>query len=184
MSFLAIYDEEGNLLELIKDYTVASKELSKLGVRFERISANKELSFAADQKEVINAYKEYIDELTKEFNFKSMDVVSLTPENPKNQELRELFTKEHTHSDFEIRIFVDGSGTFYLHPDDKVYVVFCEKGDFISVPAKVEHWFDMGSKAFFKAIRFFSIPDGWVAKPTNSNLPKTIPDHDKIKNLA
>ncbi len=180
MSHLAVYDEEGKLLELLKEYKDISKRLSGLGVRFERWETDHELSWGAQQEEVVKAYKDDIERIINEFGFKTLDVVSLTPDNPKKDELRNMFLKEHTHSDFEVRFFVDGSGTFYLHLDDKVYVVFCEKGDFISVPAGTKHWFDMGSKPFFKAIRFFLIPEGWVGHFTGSDISLKIPTHDEI----
>lgn len=91
-----------------------------------------------------------------------------------------MFLFEHTHSDFEIRFFVDGCGTFYIHHSDKVYAIICEKGDLISIPAETTHWFDMGTKPFFKAIRFFTIPDGWVGKFTGSDISKRIPTHDEL----
>ena len=182
MSHLAIYDEEGNLLELLKEYQDVSKALSGLGVRFERWNT-KPISLEAGQEEVIDVYKDDIDRINNEFGFKSMDVVSLNPNHPKKDEFRSMFLNEHTHSDFEVRFFVDGSGTFYIHIDDKVYVVFCEKGDFISVPADTKHWFDMGQKPFFKAIRFFLIPDGWVGHFTGSSISLKIPSHDDIATL-
>lgn len=180
MSLLLIFDEEGQLLERFKEYETIKDKLSSIGIRFERWKEDKELSWSASQEEVLEAYREEVDKIIKEFEFKSIDVVSLTPEHPKKEELRNMFLSEHTHSDFEVRFFVDGCGTFYLHPDDKVYVVLCEKGDFISVPANTKHWFDMGTKPFFKAIRFFSIPDGWVANFTGSDISKRIPSHDEI----
>lgn len=183
MSALLVYDEQGRLLEIIKDHELIAQKLSDIGVSFEWWET-KEVSFDAGQEEVLEAYKDEVEKIVREFNFKSVDVVSLTPEHPKREELRRMFLSEHTHSDFEVRFFVDGCGTFYLHPDDKVYVVFCERGDFISVPANTKHWFDMGSKPFFKAIRFFSIPDGWVANFTGSNISTLIPDHDSIERLV
>ena len=42
-------------------------------------------------------------------------------------EMRQKFLNEHTHADFEVRFFVDGSGLFYLHVGDRVYLVLCEK---------------------------------------------------------
>ena len=35
----------------------------------------------------------------------------------------------------EIRFFVQGAGTFYLHLGDEVVAVLCEAGDLLSVPA-------------------------------------------------
>lgn len=180
MSLLAVYDEEGRLLEKKQDYEDIREKLSSLGVLFERWNTDRELPWSATQEEVLQAYKEEVERIVKEYGFKSIDVVSLTPDHPKKEEFRNMFLSEHTHSDFEVRFFVDGSGTFYLHIGDKVYVVLCEKGDFISVPANTKHWFDMGTKPFFKAIRFFSIPDGWVANFTGSEISKRLPTHDEI----
>jgi 1,2-dihydroxy-3-keto-5-methylthiopentene dioxygenase len=99
--------------------------------------------------------------------------------------LRSKFLSEHTHSDFEIRFFVDGQGLFYLHVEQKVYVVLCEKGDLISVPANTTHWFDMGTRPFFKAIRFFTTPDGWEGHFTGSDIASRLPDFDQyVHDLA
>ncbi|MEN3029142.1 MAG: cupin [Aquificaceae bacterium] len=184
MSLLAVYTEEGELLELVKEYEEIEKRLAPLGVRFERWKVEKDLPWSATQEEVLEAYREEVERIVREFEFKSLDVVSLTPEHPKKEELRNMFLSEHTHSDFEVRFFVEGCGTFYLHPDNRVYAVLCEKGDFISVPANTRHWFDMGTQPFFKAIRFFSIPEGWVANFTGSDISKKIPTHDQITCLG
>ncbi len=180
MSFLAVFDQEGRLLEATKDHNEIAQKLSQIGVHFERWKAEKELPWSASQEEVLEAYKGDIDRIVREFGFKSIDVVSLTPENPKKEDLRKMFLSEHTHSDFEVRFFVEGAGTFYLHPHQEVYAVLCERGDFISVPANTKHWFDMGTEPFFKAIRFFSLPEGWVAQFTGSDIATRIPTHDEI----
>lgn len=184
MSLLAVFDEEGKLLEVVKEHGEITKRLSQIGVQFERWQADRELSWSAGQEEVLEAYREDVERIVREFDFKSLDVVSLTPDHPKKEELRNMFLSEHTHSDFEVRFFVEGCGTFYLHPDNRVYVVLCEKGDFISVPANTRHWFDMGREPFFKAIRFFSIPDGWVASFTGSGISQKILPHDEILKLT
>ncbi len=182
MTLLLIYDEEGNLLEKVYDYREISQKLENLGVTLEKWET-KNLDESATPQEVLQAYKEEIDRINKMYNFQSIDVVSLTPDHPKKEELRNMFLNEHTHSDFEVRYFVYGSGTFYLHIKDRVYVTLCEDGDFISVPANTPHWFDMGSKPSFKAIRFFSIPDGWVASFTGSSISKKFPTHDEVINI-
>jgi len=78
-----------------------------------------------------------------------------------------------------VRFFVEGSGLFYLHAGDKVYTVLCGKGDLISIPANTTHWFDMGTNPYFKAIRFFTTPDGWVGNFTGSEIAKKFPDFDQ-----
>src|ERR1051325_289093 len=48
-------------------------------------------------------------------------------------QVRVKFLAEHTHSEDEVRYFVDGSGLFWFHQADApVYRVKCEKGDFRS----------------------------------------------------
>src|SRR3546814_6097561 len=84
--------------------------------------------------------------------------------------MRAKFLSEHTHADDEVRFFVEGSGQFYLHMNDRVYVMLCEAGDLISVPAGTRHWFDTGPNPMFTAIRLFVSPDGWVADFTGDPI--------------
>jgi 1,2-dihydroxy-3-keto-5-methylthiopentene dioxygenase len=106
-------------------------------------------------------------------------VVSLQPDHPQKTAFREKFLAEHIHEDFEVRFFVDGKGLFYLHIGDKVYAVLCERGDLISVPANTTHWFDMGENPCFKCIRLFTIPEGWVATFTGSDIAASFPTFDQ-----
>ncbi len=156
-------------------------ELKKIGVLFERWNAKKPISEDSSEEEITQAYMEDIQRLMKVFGFKSYDVISMTPDHPKKDELRNKFLKEHTHSDFEVRFFVYGDGAFYLHPNDKVYIVICEKGDLISVPAGVPHWFDMGTSPNFKCIRLFTTEEGWVANYTGSDIADRFPKYDELK---
>lgn len=182
MSRLAIYDEQGKALQgVVDDHGVIAATLGDLGVRFERWEAMQPLSREAGQEEVLAAYKEDVQRLTDEYGFQSVDVVSLRPDNPQKAEFREKFLAEHTHSDFEVRFFVEGSGLFYLHVNDRVYLVECEQGDLISVPAGVTHWFDMGADPDFKCIRLFVIPDGWVGEFTGSGIAQHFPSYDDFR---
>jgi 1,2-dihydroxy-3-keto-5-methylthiopentene dioxygenase len=69
--------------------------------------------------------------------------------------MRGKFLDEHTHAEDEVRFFAEGSGMFYLHIGGKVYMVLCEAGDFISVPAGTTHWFDMGPSPDLEAENLF-----------------------------
>jgi 1,2-dihydroxy-3-keto-5-methylthiopentene dioxygenase len=116
-----------------------------------------------------------VDRLMRENGFKSVDVVSLTPDHPQREALRARFLDEHTHSEDEVRFFVDGQGLFYIHKAEQVYAVLCEKGDLVSVPDNTTHWFDMGPEPRFTAIRLFSNPEGWVASFTGSDIASRFP---------
>ena len=149
--------------------------LGKVGVHFERWKAGAELPQNATQDQVIAAYKAEVDRLSAAAGYQSVDVIRITPDNPNKEALRTKFLDEHTHDEDEVRFFVEGSGAFYLHLDDKVYQVVCTRDDLLSVPAGTLHWFDMGPEPFFTAIRLFITPDGWVAKFTGDKISQSIP---------
>lgn len=155
--------------------------LHGIGVRFERWQAEQPLGVTAEQDEVIAAYREPIDALMGEYGFQSVDVIALRPDHPDRQALRQKFLDEHTHSDFEVRFFVEGKGLFYIHADDKVYGVMCEQGDLISVPAGTRHWFDMGEAPDFKCIRLFTTPEGWAANYTGDAIAKSFPSFEAFQ---
>ena len=181
MSTLAIYDDQGNFMDqLYTDAQQIAEQLKVIGVQFEQWQANKPLSADAQQDEVLAAYDEDVQRLNRQYGFQTTDVVALRPNNPQKAEFRQKFLAEHTHADFEVRFFVDGKGLFYLHANNKVYHVLCEKGDLISVPANTTHWFDMGENPDFKCIRLFVIPEGWVGEFTGSDIATKFPNFDQF----
>jgi len=180
MSALSVYlDNQPDFGELYTDFTAIRNQLDKIGVQFERWTANCPLSPDADQTSVLAAYADSIDRLKQQYGFQSVDVIKLNPDHPEKADFRQKFLAEHIHHDFEVRFFVEGRGLFYLHVDDNVYAVLCEKGDLISVPANTTHWFDMGENPEFTCIRLFTTPEGWVADFTGSEIAKTFPTFDQ-----
>ncbi len=177
MSELSIYaDTDSTKPEATyANHADIARVLAEKGVRFERWQANSPLTLHAQQAEVLAAYKSDIERLMQENGFQSVDVISLSADHPDKATLRQKFLSEHTHSEYEVRFFVDGQGLFSLHVGDKVYNVLCEKGDLISVPAGTTHWFDMGPNPNFKAIRLFTNPEGWVAHFTGNDIANRFP---------
>lgn len=184
MSTLKIYSETNGATATQTMLTMdeIASELHRIGVRFERWQASKPLSETSTNEEIINAYRESVDRLMKDFNFTSVDVIAMTPDHPDKAALRKKFLDEHQHSDFEVRFFIDGKGLFYLHADNRVYGVLCEKGDLLSVPANMPHWFDMGENPFVKCIRLFTTPEGWVANYTGDPIAQSFPKFEQFTN--
>jgi len=181
MSTLKVYDAAtAELQENISNHDDISSALHGVGVRFERWEASQPLSDGASQDEVIGVYQKSVDALMTEYGFQSVDVVALGPDHPDREALRQKFLSEHTHSEFEVRFFVDGSGLFYIHQGDRVFGVMCEQGDLISVPANTKHWFDMGEAPSFKCIRLFTNPEGWVAQYTGDEIAKSFPTYEQF----
>lgn len=176
MSILTVHpDDQPQQAEVFSEFDSIARKLQGIGIQFERWRADRELVADADQAAVITAYRDSIDRLIQAYGFQSVDVISVRPDHPDKVALRNKFLAEHIHDDFEVRFFVDGQGLFYLHPDDKVYLVLCEQGDLISVPAHTRHWFDMGENPNLKAIRLFTTPEGWVAHFTGSDIARKFP---------
>ena len=152
------------------DKAAMARVLASAGVRYEQWQAVGALTEQPSQEEVLDVYRREIDRLIDEEGYQSVDVVSMTPEHPQKQAAREKFLEEHSHSEDEVRFFVDGQGLFSLHIGERIYEVLCTKGDLISVPANTPHWFDMGPNPNFTAIRLFNNPEGWVANFTGSDI--------------
>lgn len=179
MSILTIYPaHQPDQGETFNDYADIKTQLQAIDVEFEHWNAHTVLSPDADQGSIINAYQKSIDKLNLRYGFKAIDVINITPNHPDKMAIRQKFLAEHTHDDFEVRFFVEGKGLFYLHANDKVYTVLCEAGDLISVPNNTPHWFDMGENPQLKVIRFFTIPEGWVAEFTNNPIATHFPTFD------
>ena len=157
------------------DHASIAEQLEKIGVRFEQWEAAKPVQPGATPEEVMAAYHEDIDRLVKDNGFKTVDVVSIAPDNENREAMRAKFLDEHFHKEDEVRFFVAGSGLFTLHVNDRVYEVKCEAGDLIGVPDGTRHWFDMGPEPYFVAIRFFTEPDGWVGHFTGTDIAQKFP---------
>jgi Uncharacterized conserved protein, contains double-stranded beta-helix domain len=180
MSRLRIFDENdpGQPLFASRDGDAIAAELGKIGVTFERWRASKPIEPGASPEAVMEAYRADIDRLVAERGFRTVDVVSIAPDNPNREEMRRKFLDEHFHKEDEVRFFVAGSGLFTLHVDGKVYEVECVKDDLIAVPDGTKHWFDMGESPNFVAIRFFTEPDGWVGHFTGTDIAGRFPRYE------
>lgn len=185
MSLLTIYnDSSADVIEVISENNTIMNRLEGIGVLFEQWEASSHLNDDAPNEMILDAYQDSINKLKERYGFQSADVIALNPDHPDKVALRNKFLDEHTHSDFEVRFFVDGKGLFYIHHDNLVYAILCEKSDLISVPANTPHWFDMGVAPQFKCIRLFTTPEGWVANYTGSDIARRFPSFDEYIQAA
>ncbi len=180
MGTLTIYDDANPAEPLFRsgDNAVIAARLAEAGIRFEQWRALRALPADADDQAVLAAYQPDIDRLVAQEGYRSWDVVRVLPDNENRAAMRGKFLDEHTHAEDEVRFFAEGSGMFYLHIGPRVYMVLCEAGDFISVPAGTTHWFDMGPRPHFTALRLFMSPDGWVASFTGTRYSAEFPKYE------
>jgi 1,2-dihydroxy-3-keto-5-methylthiopentene dioxygenase len=181
MSRLRIFNDADphTPLSTTEDLATIAERLKPIGVRFEQWTAGCDVKAGDTPEQVMAAYRADIDRLIAENGFKTVDVVSITPDHPQREAMRAKFLDEHFHKEDEVRFFVAGSGLFTLHVADRVYEIRCECGDLIGVPDSTTHWFDMGPEPSFVAIRFFTEPDGWVGHFTGTDIAQKFPRHEK-----
>jgi 1,2-dihydroxy-3-keto-5-methylthiopentene dioxygenase len=81
------------------------------------------------------------------------------------------FARAHRHDDHETRWIVDGEGVFgFVRPGGEQMMLTVTAGDFIQVPAGVEHWFVLTEARRIKAVRHFTDKAGWVPRYTGTPL--------------
>ena len=182
MTMLTVFKDSDPAAPLLQtsDIDAITKELNGIGIRFEQWSTDSNVTADYTPEQVLAAYEKDISRLKQEGGYQAADVISLAEDNPAKDELRKKFLDEHTHSEDEVRFFVRGNGLFYLHKDGRVFATLCEQGDLISVPANTTHWFDMGSKPNFTAIRLFTNPEGWVANFTGNDIAARFPKYEDL----
>ena len=185
MSKLKIFDAQtANLLCESENFEDIKANLEKVGIDFQRWQSlfeklgGKQDKHSLSNEEILDIYKPEIIRLRAQSGYRGVDIINIQQDfaqKPEFEERREQFLEEHTHIDDEIRYFIDGRGLFSIHKESKVYSVLCEEGDFISVPADIKHWFDMGSEPNFKCIRFFADQSGWQANYEPESISSKFP---------
>lgn len=149
--------------------------LAPAGIRLERWDTEAALADDATDADVLAAYAGEIERLNRIGGYTSCDVIRLTPDHPDRAALRAKFLAEHVHDDDEVRFFVEGAALFYIRHGGVVHALECAAGDLIVLPAGTVHWFDMGARPRFTAIRLFTTPEGWVARYTGDPIAQAIP---------
>ncbi len=148
------------------------------GIFFDQWFCDVEFEDHASTEEILAAYHSDLDPFMKNGGYQTADVISINSLTENYEAIRAKFLAEHTHSEDEIRFFVDGQGLFWFHLENEdVFNLLCERGDLISVPAGTKHWFDAGeTHPFVKAIRIFIDMSGWIPQYTESSLEQQFKD--------
>jgi 1,2-dihydroxy-3-keto-5-methylthiopentene dioxygenase len=177
---LRIFDEnrpDAPLRESTDGAEIA-RELAAVGVRFERWTADAPLAADADEAEILAAYKSSVERVQKDGGYQTVDVLRLAKGTPNTEPVRKKFLDEHSHTEDEVRFFVEGSGAFYLRLAGHVYQAICVRGDLLSVPAGTRHWFDMGPDPEFTALRWFNNQEGWIPQFTGDTIAAQFPRYE------
>jgi 1,2-dihydroxy-3-keto-5-methylthiopentene dioxygenase len=130
----------------------------------------------ASQEEILAAYAPVLEPYMVKNGYRTADVISVNDKTPNIATLKAKFLPEHTHTEDEVRFFVDGQGDFWFNlasskkqsAGTTTFRLRCVAGDLLAVPAGYPHWFDLGETPFVKAIRIFTDASGWTPHYTES----------------
>ncbi|MFF7652543.1 acireductone dioxygenase [Streptomyces sp. NPDC007983] len=159
--------------------------LKEFGVEYGHWELRATVTANTTQEELLASYRTEVDALCARDGLVLVDVAQLHPASgpewaERAAKARSAFLEEHRHAEDEVRFFAHGTGCFYLHIEGSVYAVVCEAGDLLSVPAGTRHWFDMGPRPEFAAIRFFKEEEGWVGDFTRDPIAQDFPRLDEL----
>ncbi|MEV0708910.1 1,2-dihydroxy-3-keto-5-methylthiopentene dioxygenase [Nocardia aurea] len=167
------------------DDAVITAELARRGIAFDRWPVVADAASVASD-ELLAHYADEVAALNASGRYRHIDIARIHPDDadpawPQTAAgARAKFLDEHRHAEDEVRYFAAGRGCFYLRLEDEVLAVVCEGGDLLSVPAGTRHWFDMGTRPDFIAIRFFEEADGWVGDFTGDPIGAGFPTLDEL----
>ncbi len=140
-----------------------SEFLKPFGIWFEQWQVAGRLKDSATDQDILDEYAAEIAKVKARGGFVTADVINVNPQTPNLDGMLQKFSKEHTHSEDEVRFTVSGRGVFHLHPEGgPVFGVTVETGDMINVPRGTKHWFNLCDDRHIRCIRFFEDTSGWT----------------------
>ncbi len=167
MARIRIQDENREISDVqeIRDF------LEPFGIWYEKWDVAGRIGPEATNEEILTAYAPEIDRLKQAGNFVTADVINVSPATPNLDVMLAKFSKEHTHSEDEVRFTVRGSGVFHIHPENgPVFGIQVESGDLVNVPRDTKHWFDLCDDRTIRCIRLFQDQSGWAPHYVENSL--------------
>jgi 1,2-dihydroxy-3-keto-5-methylthiopentene dioxygenase len=145
--------------------------LQPFGIWYEKWDVAGRLGPEATNEEILETYAPEIERLKKVGNFVTADVINVSAATPNLDAMLAKFSKEHTHSEDEVRFTVKGRGVFHIHPPGgPVFAIQVEAGDLINVPAGTQHWFDLCHDRNIRCIRLFQDSSGWTPQYIDAGI--------------
>lgn len=167
MAIVRIPDESRTLT----DAQEITAYLAGIGIDYENWEPSQPLPAEASNDEILAAYAADVEKLKARGGYVTADVINVNSQTPGLDAMLAKFSREHIHTDDEVRFIVQGRGVFHIHPrDGAVVAIEVEAGDLIRVPKNTWHWFDLCADRQIRAIRLFQDPAGWTPHYTESGI--------------
>ena len=108
MAILSIPDLNTTIINPVE----IRKFLNDRNVFFDQWECHQSFDDSATTEEILGAFQKDLAPFMKEGGYETADVISINSLTENYQAIRAKFLAEHTHSEDEIRFFVDGKGIF------------------------------------------------------------------------
>ncbi|MHB8564047.1 MAG: cupin domain-containing protein [Acidiferrobacteraceae bacterium] len=149
------------------------RRLAALGIALQNWPAPRDAPVSAllakqdlspDEREaVLASVDDRFEDLRRRLGYKTRDLVVIHEAVPGLGDLLRRFDSVHYHEDDEVRYVLEGRGYFgFVEPDGCQFLLEVSAGDYLNVPARTEHWFEMKQSRRIKAVRYFTDTAGWV----------------------
>ena len=165
----------------ITDFATIRQRLGHLGIALNHWAAptdahtkellDKQSLSDPEKEELLGAVENRFEELKRDKGYKTRDMVVIHEAIPNLAEMLAKFEKIHYHTDDEVRYVLSGRGYFgFVEPEGTQFLLEVSAGDYINVPAKTEHWFEMRDSKRIKAVRYFIDTSGWAPVYTEREM--------------
>jgi len=112
MGVLRIPDEN----QTITDHSAIAEYLAAVGIKYEQWQPTHSLAEDAPEAEILEAYKDEIEQLKESGGYVTADVIAVNPQTPNLDAMLAKFDREHWHDEDEVRFVIHGRGLFHIKP--------------------------------------------------------------------
>lgn len=183
MSKLAFYTQ----FNLHKPYRVSddvdclSDALAEAGILYQHWSCLSVLpNCVISELDMLDLFSEQIEQVKSNYGYNEADVAIMKPGDAFAVSVRGRYLSEHTHEEDEARFFIAGKTLMYIHANQKVHILECNRGDFVIIPKGIKHWMDIGPKPDFSVIRWFNSKRAFVNQFTDGFVAEATPRWETI----
>lgn len=104
-----------------------------------------------------------VDAVKREHGYVDHDFIELAPDTPNLEAICAKFDREHSHTEDEVRLVVEGEGIFDVRgAGDEWIRIEVAGGDMIVIPANTHHRFYLTNAKHIRCMRLFANHDGWA----------------------
>ena len=155
MTKLKIYnDVQSTKIEVETAFPLEISELlNEYGIVYKKIDLPDALSRSSNDEDLFKGVKEMLKPDLQRNNLKHCSVVSLDETNQNVERTKMKYLSEYKLEKNEAYLTIEGTYLLSLHFDEKVIQLNCDRGDFVTVPADINRWMDIGPTGHFSAVR-------------------------------